>query len=141
MKLFNKFLFVLAGIMFIFAACEEPIADREPSPLTPETNQGVYFPSSNKAVYEMEPTAPTQFDVVVARTDSTNALDLPIVVDLNDEDVFVVPETVSFAAGEKEATFTVSFPTAGEGTTYNLKLSVRGDEFDNPYSSTIAFYH
>src|SRR5690606_5741912 len=56
------------------------------------------------------------------------------------DNVFDVPESVSFADGQKEVDFTVSFPDAGEGTTYNLKLALEGDQFVNPYSSKPITY-
>jgi hypothetical protein len=140
MKLINK-LGLLAGIcaMFFAISCTEDIPEREASPFMPENCQGVFFPTTNTAVVEMEPTEPTEITITIARTDSVNAIEVPITVEVNDGDVFVVPQKVTFAAGKKETTFTVTFPTAGEGVAYKLKLSVSGDEFVNKYASETPY--
>ena len=44
----------------------------------------------------------------------------------NEENIFVCPSTVSFAAGEKTAKLTVETPSAAEGITYNLQLALSG---------------
>jgi hypothetical protein len=141
-KILNKLMWSIAGILLVFTACEDDTPARETSPVTADNCQGIYFPVSetiNKAVVELEPVEPTEITLTIARTDSTGAIDVPLTVEVNDSSVFVVPETVSFAAGEKETTFTVSFPTAEEGITYNLKLSVSGGQFVNQYATGVPY--
>jgi hypothetical protein len=136
----NKLLiavFVLAAIAM--TSCSEFEDTVEPSPAVPEGCQGVYFPTSNTEVFELEPTESTQVTLTIARNVSTGAVDVPIIIKENDEDVFNVPENVTFADGETEVDFTVSFPNAAEGTTYNLRLAVEGDEYVNPYSSKQSY--
>jgi hypothetical protein len=123
----------------VFYSCTEEIPEREPSPLAPEGSQGIYFPSTNPTIVELEPTELTELTFTIAREDSTKAIEVPITVEVNTDDVFVVPATVSFAANEKETTFKVQFPTADEGVGYSLRLSVQGDNFVNPYSAGIPY--
>jgi hypothetical protein len=139
MKTLNKIFLTIAGTLFLFAACEDSIPERESSPFTPENCQGVFFPTTNVSTVEMEPTEPTEITFTIARTDSVDAIEVPITVENNTNDVFVVPEKVTFAAGTKETTFKVTFPTAAEGIAYNLKLSVVGDEYVNQYAETRSY--
>ncbi|MDR0506986.1 MAG: hypothetical protein LBH32_09265 [Dysgonamonadaceae bacterium] len=130
----KQYILIISLILSGFVACTDDIPEREISPVTPENCKGVFFPSSNKASVELEPTEATEFSITIARTDSIGSIEVPIKVDVNDENVFIVPQKVTFADKEKETTFTVSFPQAGVGTTYNLKLSLAGDEYVNQYN-------
>jgi hypothetical protein len=139
MKTLNKILFTLAGALLLFTACEEQITDRELSPAMAANCQGVFFPATNAAIVEMEPSEPTQITIAIARSKSDAAITVPVAVEINDGNVFVVPSTVAFAAGQTEATFTVTFPSAAEGTSYNLKLTVSGEEFVDQYSAGVPY--
>jgi hypothetical protein len=138
-KRYSKIFLTIVGVLFLFAACEKDIQDRESSPVMPENCQGVYFPSTNPSVVELEPSQPTQFSITIARTDSVSAAEVPITVETNTNNVFVVPEKAVFAANAKETTLTITFPKAAEGITYELKLSVSGDEYVSKYASTIPY--
>ncbi|WP_319480680.1 hypothetical protein [uncultured Draconibacterium sp.] len=131
----NKLYIIFFIATLFFAACDEYEDTVESSPAVPEGCQGVYFPSSNTAVFELEPTEATEITLTIARTVSTGSVDVPISVQSNTDDVFNVPATVNFADGKTEVDFTVPFPSAGEGTTYSLKLLVEGDQYINPYSA------
>ncbi|PRZ00316.1 hypothetical protein BY457_106142 [Marinilabilia salmonicolor] len=139
MKLNKIFIAISVLAVFTFSACDDFEDSVTPSPEVPEGCQGVYFPASNPQLIELEPTEATEMTLTIAREVSSGAVEVPIVQEINDDDVFEVPETVSFADGETEVDFKVTFPTAAEGTTYNLKLAVEGDEFVNPYSSQIPY--
>jgi hypothetical protein len=138
-KILNKFMWIVAGALLLCTACEDDIPGREPSSVTAANCQGVYFPSTNKATVELDPSVATEMEITIARTDSTGAVEVPIKADVNDGDVFVVPETVTFADGEKEATITVTFPSAEVGVAYNLKVSVSGDAFVNLYATGVPY--
>ncbi|WP_010663783.1 hypothetical protein [Marinilabilia salmonicolor] len=139
MKLNKIFIAISILAAFTFSACDEFEDTVTPSPEVPEGCQGVYFPASNPQLIELEPTEATEMTLTIAREVSSGVAEVPIVQEVNDENVFEVPETVSFADGETEVDFTVTFPTAEEGTTYNLKLAVEGDEFVNPYASELPY--
>ncbi|SHJ01453.1 hypothetical protein SAMN05444280_10987 [Tangfeifania diversioriginum] len=136
----NKLLIAISVLVALaVAACSEFEDTVEPSPAVPDGCQGVYFPASNTSAYELEPTEPTQITITIAREVSSGAVEVPVNVEVNDEDVYNVPSSISFADGETEVDFTVTFPDAGEGTTYNLKLAVEGDEYVNPYASALPY--
>ena len=131
-------------LLFFFAAsllvsCSEYKETVEPGPPALANCQGVFFPTTNKAAIELEPTAPTEIMLTIARLDTVNAVEVPITVTVNDGNVFVVPQKVSFAASKKTTQLKVTFPTAGEGITYKLSLKFEGDEFVNPYGSGVTY--
>ncbi|MBS2097285.1 hypothetical protein [Carboxylicivirga linearis] len=135
-KLYIAFLFALSTL---FVGCSEWEDKVTPSPSAPEGCQGVYFPTSNQALFELEPNDEKELTLTISRTVSTGSVDVPIVVEMNTDDIFVVPSSISFADGETDVEFTITFPTAAEGVAYNLKLAVEGDAFVNPYASTIPY--
>lgn len=141
MKIINKiYLFGLMAIIAVMGGCsEDKLIQPDPSPLTPEGCIGVYFPSTNTSVFELEPTDATEIELTIARTVTAGAADVPVKVEVNTENVFVVPANISFAAGEEEKTFKVTFPSAGEGTKYSLKVSVEGDQYVDPYSKYLPY--
>src|SRR5690554_6196809 len=135
----NKLIKTFSLLLVVaFAACSDFEDTVAPSPQRPAGNQGVYFPTSNPSLFELEPTAATQVTLKVARELSSGAVQVPITVETNDDNVFNVPQSVSFADGETEVSFTVTFPDAAEGVAYNLKLSVVGDDLVNPYASALS---
>lgn len=141
MKLINKIflLGVLVGLVAFVGCSEDDLIDPTPSPNAPEGTQGVYFPTSNKSAFEFMPVDPTEFELKIARSVSEGAVEVPLTQDVNDENVFNVPSSVSFADGETETTFKVTFPTADEGKKYNLKLSVEGEQYVNPYVEGVPY--
>lgn len=141
MKLINKIFLLgaLIGLVAFIGCSEDDLIKPTPSPEAPAGTQGVFFPTTNKKAFELMPVDPTEFTLTIARSISEGAVDVPLTQDVNDDNVFVVPASVSFAAGEKEATFKVTFPSAAEGTKYNLKLSVAGEQFVNPYVEGVPY--
>lgn len=141
MKLINKIFLLgaLIGLVAFIGCSEDDLIKPTPSPDAPEGTQGVYFPTTNKAAFEFMPVDPTEFTMTIARSTSEGSVDVPLTVDVNDDNVFVVPASVNFKAGETEATFKVTFPTAAEGKKYNLKLSVAGDQYVNPYVKGVPY--
>lgn len=129
MKKFSKYLFILAAAVFTFTACEKDV-ERVPSPAF--EGKAVFFPVSAESE-ELEPTAPMQHEIAISRdTLLKEALTVKLVVAKNSEDIFEVPETVEFAAGESEATFIVKFPKAQVDGTYTLSLELELTN-SNPY--------
>lgn len=128
----NKYLFmILAGGLLAFTSCSDDIV-REPSPEVDPNCPGAYFSADNQYEYELEPEAATEITLTLARTNTGNAATVNVEVLTNTNDVFEVPEAVSFAAGEGEAALTIKFPNAEVGTTYNYELKLADDAF-NPY--------
>ena len=140
MKAISKVISTLfAFCLFLgVTSCLEKEPVNPPSPSVPDNCIGVFFPSNNKTTIEMEPTEPTEMVINISRTDSTTAVSVPVTATVNDDNVFVVPQTVPFAANQKTTQFKVTFPNAVEGKTYNLELVITGDEFANPYMAGLS---
>lgn len=136
-KIKKIYLFGLIFSLIGFVACQDNKIDlsQDTSPEVPEGCYGVYFPKSNTAAYELEPTAETEIEITIARTVTAGDLVVPLTVEANTDDVYEVPASVTFSSGEEEATFKVTFPKAGEGKAYELKIAIEGDAYVNPYSS------
>ena len=137
MKTFNKIasLFILC-LLLGFVSCKEESPTWEPAP-TPVSTQGVFFPTANQpaAVIELDPIDPTEFMVTISRKNTAGAVEVPITVIKNDGNIFVIPATVSFAAGVETTQFKVTFPDAEAGTTYQLILEVQGDQYIDLYGN------
>jgi len=129
----------IIGLISLTSCQKDELDKPTPSPLPPAGTQGVFFPVANKSAFELMPVDPTEFELTIARSVSSGAVEVPINVEVNDDDVFVVPSSVSFAEGETEKSFKVTFPTAEEGITYNLKLNVEGDNYINPYVAGLPY--
>ena len=114
-----------------FLSCEDSI-EREPSPIVPPNCQNVFFPNSNTTDIELEPTELAQVIVPISREDSKTTATVPIKV-FSADDVFNIPETVTFDAGEDTTSFVVTFPEAEEGIKYSFEIGISGDEYFNPY--------
>lgn len=135
-KLYTAVLFLVTAL---FIGCSEYEDTVVPGEATPDGCQGVYFPKTNTSVFELEPSDETTISLTVARTETGGSVDVPVTVDVNTQNVFVVPASVTFADGESEKSFDVTFPSAAEGVTYSLKLTVSGADFINPYGSELPY--
>lgn len=93
------------------------------------------FAFSEDKNLELAPEDPTTITLTATRVDSLTAADIPVKVLVNDSNVFEVPETIHFNAGDSVAEFTVSFPKAEIGQTYKLTLSVDDPNYTSEYSS------
>ena len=105
MKL-NK-IFMLAGIAmlgFAMSSCSDDDNDYTPGEPVSADCPAVSFVAeeSGKSV-ELDPTDPTEVSFTVTREKADAAASYNLKVLSNTDDVFVVPATVDFAAGAKEA--------------------------------------
>nr|WP_319401164.1 hypothetical protein [uncultured Carboxylicivirga sp.] len=139
MKLNKLYTAVLILVTALFAGCSEYEDSVTPGGQTPEGCQGVYFPSTNTSMFELEPSDPTTITLTIARTNTSGAAEVPVSVEANTENVFVAPSSVSFADGEAEVSFDVTFPDAAEGVTYSLQLLVSGDEYVDQYGEELPY--
>lgn len=130
----NK-IFKLALSAFValsFTACTEEV---DYTPATPSNvNDQVYFLASNSAAPVMQK-ADTQFTVLVGRDNSSAAQSVPLKVTNPNADIFTVPETIEFAAGEAEKELVITTSEKMElAKSYYLKLEIP-EEFVNPYNA------
>lgn len=133
MKTINKyFLMALAGGLLSFTACSDDI-EREPSPVVDPNCPGVYFSADNNYALELEPEADLEMTLKVARTNTESAATVKVEVLSNAENVFEIPETVTFEAGQAEAPLTIRFPNAEIGISYSYSLKFEEGSY-NPYT-------
>ncbi|MBQ3633940.1 MAG: hypothetical protein II952_06555, partial [Paludibacteraceae bacterium] len=117
--------------------CEKQ-QEREPSPVF-EGTSSVFFPVSSESE-ELEPTVALEHEIKISRdTLNSEAITVKLIVTNNDENIFEVPESVSFAAGVKETSFVVKFPNAQVDGTYNLAIELEPLQ-SNPYMTLKPTY-
>lgn len=120
-------------VTLAFGACSDNHDDYSPAGQVSSDCVGLYFAASSGEI-EVVPTAAATGEISVYRMDSTQAATYKLVVLQNQDDVFTVPSTVSFAAGEKEAVIPVDFSKANVDVTYDLQLTFE-DANINPYQT------
>ena len=126
MKKFNFIYMLLAFVgVLSMTSCEHKYADYTPGPQ--DKNMGVYFPSID--VLEVAADA-TSVDILIARNNAEQAAEVSLrAEDIESTELFTVPSSVSFAAGETETTLTIDFNDALEvGKTYSLRLQLDQSE-------------
>ena len=116
---------------FFVSSCSDDDDNYEVGPKVAANSPEVRFGAENPASIEVDPSSPS-FDVVIRRT-ATDAATYNINIDKNELDAFSIPQSVSFAAGETEATITISVsPSAPTATDLALSISL-DDEVINYY--------
>lgn len=134
----NKILAGLVAVASVFAtfSCSE---DDSYTPAEPETGVKpyVYFSENNETTLSLEPTAPAELTFTVCRQDTKDAIEMPLIVTENTSNVFNVPSSVSFAAGEESVDVTVTFPDAPIGTPCSLTVGF-SSEYTGIYYSGIG---
>lgn len=119
----NK-IFLMAGLAmmsFFVSSCSDD-DDYAPGPQVAANCPDVRFGAENPASIEVDPSSPS-FDVVVKRS-ATDAATYNINVDKNEQNVFTIPQSVSFAAGETETTITIGVsPSAPTATDLAMAIS------------------
>lgn len=109
MKL-NK-IFMLAGIAmlgFAMSSCSDDDNDYTPGePVSADCPAVSFVAEESGQSLELDPADPTEVTFTVTREKADAAASYNLTVLSNTDDVFVVPATVDFAAGAKEATVKV----------------------------------
>ena len=137
MKKLNKYMLILAAAVFTFTACEKN-TEREPSPVF-EGASSVFFPISAESE-ELEPTAALEHEIAICRdTLNDQAISVKLIVTENTNDIFEVPATVDFAAGQRETSFKVKFPNAEVDGTYTITIEA-DPSVSNPYITLKPVY-
>ena len=126
---------MLAGGLMTFSACSDD--EWAAGPQTDPSCIGAYFvagegfdESDNSYYYELEPEAATELTLTVGRTNTDEAATVGLVQLVNTENVFQVPESVSFDAGQAEVPITVTFPNTEIGVSYSLELGLAEGTYD-----------
>ncbi|MBR1807981.1 MAG: hypothetical protein IJ776_01140 [Paludibacteraceae bacterium] len=123
---------MLLAVAVVFACCNQNTPTYEPGePAT--TNEFVYFPVAAELATETDPEAGvTSHDFVIERKDASAELTVNLIITENTGNVFEVPESVTFAAGEKQKTLTAKFGQMEIGSTYKFGVKVDLSQI-NPY--------
>lgn len=136
-----KYILMFLAAAVTFTACEE-----EWTPGEPDAAQCVYFPSDIRSFTLSTEDTSVEFPVYRAVAGDAVAVNLlTSVVDPTTEsetDLFTVPTSVSFAAGEAETSFVITFDAAQleAGVNYQVLLQVKDAEFRGNYGlSSLSF--
>ena len=136
----NKIYLSLTAIAMMFASCGNEDLELGNSTTAPvDANcPAVEFANNNATTYEVDPSDPS-FKVTVQRK-ATDAATYNIKVVENQDNSFIVPATVEFAADETTKDINISMnASAAQGEPLALKLSF--DEADiNPYTTGLKTF-
>lgn len=138
---YNKLFLGLATVAMLFAtSCDDGNRDYEvESPKVAEDCPEVRFSTDNEIEFELNPATDPAFDVAVIRT-ATDEATYNVKVVRNDENAYIVPETVSFAAGKTTANIHVTLDkNAPTHKSLVLEIAIE-EEAVNPYLNEVATY-
>lgn len=131
----------MAGCVALAAACSDEFPEREASPAGNENSMQVYFPVTANKVYRELEIAENTVTVYLSREKADEAAEISLTVLRNDENIFDIPATVSFAQGETD--IEVDIPISGEeiATEYTFEIKIEGDAYVNPYKTIDGVAH
>lgn len=127
MKTIKYILYTLTAT-FVLASCSDDIK------YTPGEGEdtdcyGVYFPSQeNAGDQELDPAEPTTLTFTAMRKNYNDAITVPVEVSSTQDGLFTVSE-IKFEAGQEATTFSVDFPGAEVGKTYNCSIVVKDKKY------------
>lgn len=120
-----KFIYLLLVAVgaLAFTACDK----HDWTPGEPDANQGVFFPSTVATSYDVAKTD-SSVTLPVYRSNKGEASSVAIRYD-DPSELFTIPSSVDFAAGESESEFVISFDgdKLVPGTAYSIALQISSD--------------
>lgn len=134
MKKIINILSLVAVAAFTLVSCQKEAEKHEPGPQETAGCYGVYFPvqaASGSHIYS--PVEDPSIDIVLARTNTSGSITVPIVTSFS-ENVFTVG-AATFADGQDETVFTVRFDNAQEGVTYKASFVIEDNQYASLYNS------
>lgn len=127
MKTIKYILYALIAT-FVLASCSDDIK-YTPGEGEDTDSYGVYFPSQeNAGDQELDPAEPTTLTFTAMRKNYNDAITVPVEVSSTQDGLFSVSE-IKFEAGEVETTFSVDFPEAEVGKTYDCSIVVKDKKY------------
>ena len=124
----------LVTVMLYTSSCEENLPGRTASPEVSADCQSMYF-DVTKAVneFQLKLADPRSVSIVIKRNKTEDAGTVSIVATVNTENIFTIPQSVSFAAGQDAANLTITFPEAELGIPYTATLHLEGENVNEEY--------
>lgn len=135
MKNMRKIIMSAFGIALMLTACSEDYPERTESYKPASDVMSVYFPASESGTVEVAPTA-TTYLVNVSRMDSSKAAVIPLKKIYDLSGLFTIPSSVTFAAGQKDATVQITFPDLVDFKLYPIGIEL-DETYTNPYDSLV----
>lgn len=137
-KITYIFLFPIALLVLSLASCEKAYKfDYEAAEA--EDGAQVYFSSELPDSYDLS-TSESSFTIEILRIDSSSSLTVGITATLEDDTIFTVPSSVTFAAGSTSAELEISYDPDGlEGGVYEEITLTLEDETTLYGSSAYTF--
>jgi hypothetical protein len=111
---FNYSVALAALLMLTMNACTED-CEYSPAPIPNNNDIVVSFSSDADNNMEVAPTDAKEMTIEVSRENTDSEVSVPLKVMRNDENIFQIPGSVTFAAGKKTATVKITFPEIKEG--------------------------
>ena len=135
-QIYKTMLAVMASLPFLASCVQDLVEKGEPE----NDSYGVYFgtlTAAQKSV-EFDPAEKAELTFTAFRTVEDDEITVPVVVSATgagkDASSLFSASAVKFNDGQKETTFTVSFPEAELGTTYSVSVSCKDEKYVKIYS-------
>lgn len=139
MKSLKKYISLLAvaALACGSVACSDDGPEYEPALPVPDDCMQLCFSADNQSKYTFltsDPVSEMVINLTLRRTKSETALSVPIKI-TSGEEMFAVPATAEFAAGQTETSIGVT-PLEVKGGTFNFAVAIdlEGDQFIDPYT-------
>jgi hypothetical protein len=124
-----------------FAACSDYVDIVAPSPVIPADNPAVRFAADNPAALEIEP-GTTSLTLILLRDEDKagESLEVALTVRTNTGDLFTVPPSVIFPAGQDTIDLPIGIsPDAPAGETLTLEIAL-DEAYRHPYKAEYGVY-
>lgn len=137
-NILNILFFIFATALFV--GCQEDYEDTEVESPSYDDDSAVRFVDDNSTDVLLNNSIKS-FSLTVIRDNEDGALEVPITVVTNENSIFDIPGSVSFAAGEDSVSLTISIAdTARYDVEYALELEFGDEYYQNPYKSEFNTY-
>lgn len=123
----------LAAVLTLgFSACTDEVEYHGASPVADDCPR-ISF-TSNDDAWEVAPADEKSLTLTLTRENTEGEVTVPINVLRNDENMFQIPESVTFAAGQNTTTLTITFPNVVLAEIYTYSVGLNSSDVD-PYSA------
>lgn len=123
----------MAAMLLLFAGCGDDDDNWAPGEAVEVIDQ-VYFISENPETEDLEVNTTASYTLTLTRGNNAEALALPL-VSSGDTDLFDIPSTANFAAGENTTDITVTFKGSDTSGTYLCSIGIAEGSYNSPYTS------